>query len=451
MIEEEVEFSFSASGWLFIYQLGVAKALKNCAKFTEGCEKGNVFCTGSSGGSLVSTCLLSGTDIDLLRDYYLNCVDDCHSNPKRNMFRMREYVKGAYLAVKDSRKENGENPNLSSTEYVLKGKLGVSVTTIPALKNHIISDFSTEDELLEAILASCTMTPLAGFPFRLNKPSCADLHNTFVVDGGLSNIQPSIFHNLPNKKSIQISAFSHWDCEIKPSQYVPVWWGLFPAKRDKMEKLYELGVYDAQNWLYENDFLLLKPDITKPPMLVDRNSTKIGTLKRKLSVMSGLGDLDEAIEMGNDEFESKLMDKFILVSQRHTLKAVTVAALYTEICYLSGFNLLKAMLSAIENKRRQTLSGSRHMASIRRWLPESLLGSPGDAMSTCKSHATNLFTISPREVWKAAVQEDRVEEPNSLDAIDIGHAVEKRLLEESFVYRFIQKFFNILLCFELFI
>eukprot|EP00924_Labyrinthula_sp_SR-Ha-C_P003766 maker-scaffold_3-snap-gene-4.37-mRNA-1 protein AED:0.00 eAED:0.00 QI:16/0/0.5/1/0/0/2/107/341 len=320
-----------------------------------------------------------------------------------------------------------EDPTLFKDLLLQKNKLGVSVTSLPNFENHIITEFASDDELIEAILASCTMTPLAGFPFRLNKPGSEKLHNMFVVDGGLSNIQPSVFKDDEAKKTVTVSAFSHWECDIKPSQYVPLWWGLYPATLEQMQQLYDLGLYDGFKWLNENNYIEQMPSINHPGPLVDQEEKRGSTLKRTLSFMSALGEDKESLDgMGVEELESKLLDKVIMFSQRYALKSLTVVALYAELCYLSGFSFLRSLVAASEEKRRQYISPSKHIGSIRRWIPSSLLGTSENALNDCHNHAQKMMSLKPTEVWRAANLEEKEEESFCQE--------EEKILQESRMY-----------------
>merc|ERR1712157_50785 len=59
-----LSFSFSASGWLFVYQLGVAECLQN-----HGITRNPyVRVAGASGGALTVATMMYGCDMCVLRD-----------------------------------------------------------------------------------------------------------------------------------------------------------------------------------------------------------------------------------------------------------------------------------------------------------------------------------------------------------------------------------------------
>lgn len=70
---------------------------------------------------------------------------------------------------------------------ICSGKLFISITevTIFGLKNHMISEFSSNDDLFEACLASSTV-PYISLPTAMRK-----FRNMWVIDGGVTNNTPA--------------------------------------------------------------------------------------------------------------------------------------------------------------------------------------------------------------------------------------------------------------------
>ena len=244
------QFSFSACGWLKSYQFGVAKALQeilnsNCphdddTPLSLSPSTRHSFC-GASGGSLVAAALSLGIDPDEILNHILKYVKDCRSS-LFNAFRLRHYVNGAIDAF-----ESGDAYG-NNKQTVLSGekteRLSVAVSLLPRCSNVMINTFSSPDELREALLASCCMTPLAGFPFQLQRD---DLKGQWAFDGGLTAFQPQIRNG---KITVSVSPFYWSKADIVPSEYVPNQWAIYPPEPHQIEKLYQLGYRDTMRWWY---------------------------------------------------------------------------------------------------------------------------------------------------------------------------------------------------------
>merc|ERR1712125_1062 len=87
----------SASGWLVIYQLGVAECLQN-----NGITKNPyVRVSGASGGALTVCLMMYGADLKEVRDVLIDKASRVHSDPSL-AFSLRSYVLEAMkLVVKD--------------------------------------------------------------------------------------------------------------------------------------------------------------------------------------------------------------------------------------------------------------------------------------------------------------------------------------------------------------
>jgi hypothetical protein len=163
--------SFSACGWLKLYSFGVAKALAE-ARLHKHCE----VMLGSSAGALVGfagratfgyahdgqACLLAQVacamvlelDFDQIKDFALECVDETHGKIAP-AFRLRQYIS---RCVDDqfSKFKSCSEETVKVFE-ALKNRVGVSVTTLPFLRNRRYSSFDDDAHLKQVLLASCTM------------------------------------------------------------------------------------------------------------------------------------------------------------------------------------------------------------------------------------------------------------------------------------------------------
>ena len=77
------------------------------------------------------------------------------------------------------------------------------------------------------LVASCTATPIAGWPFRLD--------GEWVLDGGLADFQPLSTRLPAAAGTVTVSPFYCAHADIRPSRYVPLWWALYPPRREDFE------------------------------------------------------------------------------------------------------------------------------------------------------------------------------------------------------------------------
>ena len=52
--------------------------------------------------------------------------------------------------------------------------------------------------------------------------------------------------------AITVCPFYVSRADIKPSQYIPMWWALYPPEPSELDRVYHLGYKDALNWLNAN-------------------------------------------------------------------------------------------------------------------------------------------------------------------------------------------------------
>lgn len=217
-------FSFAAAGWLQSYLFGISKAIQDC-----GLDTSDVRFAGSSAGSLASAALCAKVDFDELQEYAVECSRVCRSSIP-NAFRIREYV--AEGIRRFAVNVFNEKP---AVRHAMNEQLEVYMSVLPWCRAKVVDTFEHVDDLEEALLASCCITPLAGMPFQLRATG------EWVVDGGLTAFQPR--KGQPNV--ITISPLYFTSADIKPSVFVPAWWGLYPPDERRYRALYDLGFNDA--------------------------------------------------------------------------------------------------------------------------------------------------------------------------------------------------------------
>ena len=146
--------------------------------------------------------------------------------------------------------------------YALMGeRVEVAVTRLP-LGAARYKRFGDNETVRQALLASCGVPVLAGLPFRLD--------GALVCDGGMTDFQP-LPHGASRQETITVSAMYFSRADIRPSQYTPVWWGLFPPGQKELQGLYEMGLRDAFAYFYKAGMV---PSATVPCFLRDASASR---------------------------------------------------------------------------------------------------------------------------------------------------------------------------------
>ena len=84
------------------------------------------------------------------------------------------------------------------------GQLQIAITRLPFLTAERKSNFHSEKDLKDSLMASASAYPFASLVSR---------EGTWCIDGGLSDFQPIIDDN-----TITVSPFYFSDADIKPSR-----------------------------------------------------------------------------------------------------------------------------------------------------------------------------------------------------------------------------------------
>lgn len=253
--------SFSACGWLKLYNFGVAKALME-ARMHERCE-----ILGASAGSLVACGMALGLDFAQVAEAALDGVDRTHGQYAA-AFRLRALVSETldFFFQEYDAIHAGERDAIPAHER-LAGSISVSVTTLPFFRKKRYTSFRSQAHLKQVLLASCCMSPLAGLPFKLD--------GEWVMDGGIADYQPRS-HDVSS--TVTISPFFCSSADIRPSRYVPIWWAFYPPKRADFEWIFGLGYDDACSWLQRERH--------RVAALAPRRSGGLGGMRSSPSVQS---------------------------------------------------------------------------------------------------------------------------------------------------------------------
>ncbi|XP_034382566.1 patatin-like phospholipase domain containing 3 [Cyclopterus lumpus] len=256
--------SFAGCGFLGIYHIGVASCLLEKAPYLI---KGATKLYGASAGALTASVLASQACIT-------KCCEDVLEVAKEARKRNLGPLHPTFNLVKVIR--TGLDRDLPSDAHVqASGRLCVSLTRVSDGENVLVSEFSSKEELIQALICSCFIPVYCG----LIPPSFRGVR---YVDGGISN-------NLPQselKNTITISPFSG-ECDICPRDNSTSFHelrftntsiqmnlgnmyrlsrALFPPEPKVLAEMCQSGYKDALRFLEENNLLMLDPPTSGPAL-----------------------------------------------------------------------------------------------------------------------------------------------------------------------------------------
>ncbi|KAK2897587.1 hypothetical protein Q8A73_013967 [Channa argus] len=267
--------SFSGSGFLATYQLGVAKCLLNYAPWiirTAPCV------LGASAGSLVAAAVVCEMNPSTICDEMLHFAKKMKAftlgpfNPSINVFHWLEFVLNKYLP--------------SDAHQLASGRLVVGMTRLTDGKHIVMSEFHSKEDVVQALLCSCFVPGYCG----MQAPSFKGVH---YMDGGFSSMQPV----LPSH-TLTVSPFSG-EIDICPTDTPCIWNivvsgatlkgnmansfrilnALYPLALETLEQAYHSGYKDAIDFLLQNDLApyltIQKYKLSKGPPIC--NETETGT------------------------------------------------------------------------------------------------------------------------------------------------------------------------------
>ncbi|KAM8974102.1 patatin-like phospholipase domain-containing protein 2 [Pelodytes ibericus] len=245
--------SFAGCGFLGVYHVGVSSCLQERApRLITGATK----IYGASAGALNAAALVCGCCL-------AQCCSDVMEVAKEARKRNLGPLHPSFNLVKILK--NGLYRNLPENAHELaSGKLCISLTRVSDGENVLVSDFSSKEELIQALICSSFVPIYCG----IIPPSFRGVR---YVDGGISN-------NLPEydlKNTITVSPFSG-ESDICPRDSSPNFHelrvtntsiqfslgnlyrltrALFPPEPKVLGEMCQQGYNDALRFLKETDLL----------------------------------------------------------------------------------------------------------------------------------------------------------------------------------------------------
>ncbi|XP_028309331.1 patatin-like phospholipase domain-containing protein 2 isoform X2 [Gouania willdenowi] len=164
--------SFSGSGFLATYQLGVAQCFLNHAPWIL---RGAPFVLGASAGSLVAAAVVCEMNLITITDQMLCFVKRMRNftlgplNPSVSVFHWLENLLHEHLPP--------------DAHQLANGRLAVAVTRLSDGKQMIISEYQSREDVVQVLLCSCFVPGYCGTV----PPS---FKGVLYLDGGYSRILP---------------------------------------------------------------------------------------------------------------------------------------------------------------------------------------------------------------------------------------------------------------------
>ncbi|CAN9516060.1 unnamed protein product [Ophioblennius macclurei] len=246
--------SFSGSGFLATYQLGVAQCFLTCAPWILRTAPSVL---GASAGSVVAAAVVCDVNLVAIRDELIGFAKQLKNfplgplSPSINVFNWLERVLHKHLP--------------SDAHRLSSGRLAVAVTRLTDGQQIVISEYQSKEDVVQALLCSCFVPGYCGF----NPPAFKGVH---YLDGGFSGIQPTM--PLSSNRTLTVCPFSG-DVDICPADppcmmdliatgvtlkgnmanSVRIFTALYPLGIEKVEQAFHNGYKDAIQFLQCHDLV----------------------------------------------------------------------------------------------------------------------------------------------------------------------------------------------------
>ncbi|XP_047431550.1 patatin-like phospholipase domain containing 3 [Mugil cephalus] len=248
--------SFAGCGFLGIYHIGVASCLLEKAPYLI---KGATRLYGASAGALTAAVLASQAPIT-------KCCEDVIEVAREARKRNLGPLHPTFNLVKVMK--SGLDRDLPSDAHTLaSGRLCISLTRVSDGENVLVSEFSSKEELIQALICSCFIPIYCG----LIPPSFRGVR---YVDGGISdNLPQSELKNTitispfsgesdicprDNSSSFHELRFTNTSIQMNLGNMYRLTRALFPPEPKILAEMCQSGYKDALRFLEENNLLMLE-------------------------------------------------------------------------------------------------------------------------------------------------------------------------------------------------
>ncbi|KAM4738315.1 patatin-like phospholipase domain-containing protein 2 [Anableps anableps] len=300
------DISFSGSGFLATYQLGVVLCF---LKYAPWILQSAPHILGASAGSVVAAavvCKINPTaiwDEIILFAKQVMAVPFGPLNPSVSVFKWLESVLRKHLP--------------SDAHHFASGRLGVAVTRLSDGMHLIMSEFQSKEEVVKALLCSCFVPGYCGFL----PPVFKGVH---YMDGGLSGLQPLLSES--SCRTLTVCPFSG-EADICPADppcmtelvvtgallkfnmanSFRIINGLYPVTLETVEQAFHVGYKDAINFLQSNDVALARVGHSVPQGCSNGNNPKMDLKTSKVEEKEMKGREQTDLKTSFEEHRSMQM------------------------------------------------------------------------------------------------------------------------------------------------
>ncbi|KYO33123.1 hypothetical protein Y1Q_0014920 [Alligator mississippiensis] len=179
-------------GFLMFYQMGVMKALQELApEILRSASK----IYGTSSGALIATLVTCGCEIDAVVGYMTDTVKNMEGSILRYLYPNNGVILNIQKALEKCLPDNAHQ--------LASRRLHIFLTQVSGLQNVVVSEFSSKEEIIQAVSCSCFIPVYNGYI----PPSFQGVR---YIDGAFSSPK-ALFH----KTMITVSGFA-FDNDICP-------------------------------------------------------------------------------------------------------------------------------------------------------------------------------------------------------------------------------------------
>jgi len=227
------EFSFNASGWMQVFQLGVVKGLQ------DSIELDDVNAVGTSAGAAAAAALITQFPADAAA---------------RKVYRAQVRSRNDVTCMVPVMKEAIHDMVPSDAAQKCDGRLGIVCTELRGFRAKTIEfgRFDCRDDVVELLCATAHVPVLGGwfpYPFR----------SEWLYDGLFTETHP----RAGNRDCFKVSWTPHCDCGCTtgdnlrvfcPQVQLPLWWCVFPPDESTLRLIFWHGYTQAKQGLERDDF-----------------------------------------------------------------------------------------------------------------------------------------------------------------------------------------------------